>query len=221
MKTNKLSIYLIKEVKKEYSQIIKKYSSKTEVVDIGVFYFEYSISKKPSWLGSFFNNRLENVNLHASSARGVFLTKVNYKGVERIFAIPFGTGRHMLHDVAIEERFGLKITLNSVYHESIRSIEKRTLGAVSKLSKEQLSKASTASDFGIDVEQDLLKAVTGYSKYSELGKIISGADALSVSVRVDLTNLDQFLNFCLEKYYSNDYQQEFGWIDQIKDIKNH
>src|SRR5262249_55399960 len=118
------------------------------------------------------------------------------------------------------QAFGLKVTLNSVEKESIRSIEKSNIGANSKISKEQVSKKTNATGFGIDIEQDLLRAVTGASRFPELGKTISGADALSVSVRVDISNLPEFLSLCYERFLSKDYLDGFDWIDQIHIIKD-
>jgi uncharacterized protein (TIGR04141 family) len=46
------------------------------------------------------------------------------------FVIAFGVGRHLLKDGVIEERFGLKVVLNSVGRDSFRSIDKTTLGSV-------------------------------------------------------------------------------------------
>ncbi len=52
------------------------------------------------------------------------------------------------------------------------------------------------------------------------GETITGADALSLSVKVDILNVKDFLKECYTKYESNEYQHEFAWIDQISDIKD-
>jgi len=99
-----------------------------------------------------------------------------------------------------EDRFGLKVVLNAVDPESLRSIDKTALGSVPKQSREQMSRASTADTFGIDIEQDLVNAVTGRSRDPQLGKTISGRDALSASVKVDVTDIKEFLRVCLAQY---------------------
>jgi uncharacterized protein (TIGR04141 family) len=83
----------------------------------------------------------------------------------------------------IEERFGLKVVLNLVSPDSFRNITKTTLGSVPKHSQEQMTRDVTASEFGIDVEQDLIGSVTGKSKDPQLGKVITGKDSLNCTVK--------------------------------------
>jgi len=70
-----------------------------------------------------------------------------------------------------------------------------------------MSRDVAPADFGIDIEQDLVSAVTGKSNDARLGKIITGKDALHVSVPVDLRNIKEFLAHCLERYRSGDYSR--------------
>lgn len=218
-KSNKLSIYKIKEGFYSENQILKSFTTKKTLDGIGDFYYSPSVSYPPGWLENFFNNQIADSTIFSAGSRGVLIVKINYEGAEVIFAIPFGLGVHMIIDEAIEERFGLRVTLNSVLAESIRSIEKRTLGANPKISKEQMGKAAKASEFGIDIEQDLIRAVTGKSKITDLSKIISGADVLSVTAPADITTIKEYLIKCYERYLSEDYKENFDWIDQIQEIK--
>lgn len=218
--TNKLTIYLIKDRFKDKNKVIKKFGKKISIKGIGTFYTEPSHTKQPSWLDRFFKGKLGDISLFVASARGILLTKIKYKQKNIYFAVSFGSGHHMLKQEAIEEGFGLKVTLNSVAENSIRSIEKSNIGANSKISKEQMTISTSATEFGIDIEQDLIRAVTGKSKHEQLGKTISGADALSVSVKVDIDNVIEFLSFCYGRYLSKDYLKDFDWIDQIHHIKN-
>jgi uncharacterized protein (TIGR04141 family) len=218
--TNKLTIYLIKDKFKIKSAVIKRKGDTISIAGIGTFYTEPSQISPPSWFENFFKEKVKNVTLFVASARGVLLTTIKYKQKKVMFAVSFGTGFHMLNQEAIEEGFGLKVTLNSVDKDSIRSIEKSSIGANSKRSREQMTKSTNATEFGIDVEQDLLRAVTGSSKYFQLGKTISGADALSASVKVDIDNIKEFLSFCYAQYLSKEYQKHFDWVDQIHHLKN-
>jgi len=216
---NKLSIYLIKEGTTE-NEILKQTYTPQEIEGKGKFYYERSNIIPPSWVKSFFGNQINGELLRVSSAKGVLVTKIIYNEMDVFFVLSFGTGRHMINEEVIEERFGLKTTLNIVDATSIRSIEKNNLGANPKLSKEQVGRASKVREFGFDIEQDLLKAVTGTSKRPEFGNIVSGADSLSVTVDTDIDTVSEFLKHCYERYLSNDYVDEFGWIDQLKEIKD-
>lgn len=119
-----------------------------------------------------------------------------------------------------EERFGLKVVLNVIDPENLRSIDKKDMSVIPKLSKEQITKDGTFADFGIDIEQDLIQGITGKSKNETFGQTITGKDALSVSVQIDISNIKDFLKDCYLRYQSDDYKKDFGWIDQISEIKD-
>lgn len=218
-KTNKLTIYLIKDEIADFDEVAKDGSESFDV-DVGTFYMLPSKIRPPGWVVEFFGAALPDLDLRVSSARGLFITRAEHNGKQRIFAITFGAGRFLLEDGVIEERFGLRVTLNSVMENSLRSIDKVSLGATSKHSREQISQAGGADSFGIDIEQDLISAATGKSRVERFGKVVSGKDSLAVSAKFDVSNIGELLNTCLEQYSSTDYQKDFGWIDHIKDIRD-
>ena len=69
-----------------------------------------------------------------------------------------------------------------------------------KNTSEQLTKVGTISDFGIDIEQDLIQSLTGKSKDEEnFGTMITGKDSLTVSVKVNCFSIKKFLYICVFK----------------------
>lgn len=224
IKTNKLSIYLIKEEYSDVSDILKDENSLIEIKipAIGNFYIDESNSYKPSWINNFFGTTLDSdLRLFNASSKAVLLINIQVDASkERIFALPFGNGRFLLSKGVWEERFGLKATLNFVNPGSLRSIDKKTLGTVPKHSREQISRDGVAADFGIDIEQDLIQAVTGKSKDKAFGKTITGKDSLNISAKININNIKDLLKACYERYTSDEYKKDFGWIDQISEIKN-
>lgn len=220
-KTNRLIVYLIKPGYVNPSEIIDSSQNGVDLGETGTFYFEDSGVAVPGWVKDFFGGALDaSIMLRTASARGVLLSSIAHQGNTLRFAISFGFGRYLLRPGVTEERFGLKVVLNSVHPRSLRSIDKTTLGSTPKHTREQIGKDSIASDFGIDVEQDLISSVTGKSRFSELGKTITGKDSLSASVKVDVSNIRTFLGTCYERYLSTEYKTDFGWIDQIADVRN-
>lgn len=219
--TNKLSIYLIKDGITEPQDIICNSQTMRVIDGIGDFYYGNSHISTPGWVADFFLDNLSDIDkLKTSSAKGVLLTKIDVNGKDIRFILSFGMGRHMVNKDAIEERFGLITALNTIATKCIRTIEKNNIAALSKLSKEQMSKDSEVSEFGIDIEQDLVRAVTGKPKISGFGGIVSGSDSFCLSIKVDVSNILEFLSKCYQQYEKKDYQEEFGWIDQIEEIKN-
>jgi uncharacterized protein (TIGR04141 family) len=230
--TNKLSIYLIKDSYPEHQRILKNFDKLTKeeikagTETIGTLYFGDSHFFEPSWIKDFFGSSFENnkeqnaqdenrkLKLFNASSKAVLLIEHQ----NRIFAIPFGYGWTLLNHGVWEERFGLKTTLNVVDANNLRRIDKNNMSSIPKVTSEQLSREGIAADFGIDIEQDLIRSITGKSKEATFGKSITGKDALSVSVKVDLIGIKEFLESCYQKYLSNDYKKDFGWIDQIAEV---
>lgn len=220
-KTNRLSICLIKDSFKALEDIVPDMAG--HVIDgVGTFYGQNSFDRSPDWTADFFGGSLDDhFNFRTASSKGVLLVEVEREVEPRIFALVFGHGRHLIADGAVEERFGLKVVLNSVERNNLRSIDKTALGAVPKQSREQMSREVDASSFRIDIEQDLLNSVTGRSSDPRLGKTITGRDALALSVKVDLTDVKQYLPVLLDLYESDAYRASgFEWIDQIKDVRD-
>lgn len=188
---------------------------------VGSFLFEESHTNTPGWVRGFFGDALTgDLRIFTASARGMLIVPVRRGRSTTNFAVSFGVGRFLLKDGVIEERFGLKVVLNSADENSFRSIDKTTLGSVPKHSREQMSRDVTPAEFGIDIEQDLISLVTARSRDERLGKIITGKDALYLSAKVDVTNIVEFLSYCLERYESEDYKTNFDWIDQIAEVRN-
>jgi len=148
------------------------------------------------------------------------LVKIDTGKANRLFAIPFGMGRHLIQELAIENRFGLITTLNVIEASAIRSVGKRTISSNPKISLEQISRASGTDDFQINIERDLIESIAGASTYQDFGKVISGKDALSVTAKADITNIGVFLKNVFDIYNKKDYTKEFKWIDQIQEVKD-
>ena len=222
--TNKLSVYLIKNEYSDHKDILKEIDKleSSEVDDVGTFYYGESHTFKPSWLEKFFGSSLSDTEkLFNASSKGILLVSANVdSGKKRIFAIPFGYGWTLLNPGVWEERFGLKVVLNILDSGSLRRIDKKNMSSVPKDTSEQLSRAGVAADFGIDFEQDLIRSISGKTEVEQFGKTITGKDAINVSAKVGISNIKDFLKECYEKYESDDYKENFGWVDQISDIRD-
>lgn len=221
---NNLKIYLLKDGLKDFSDVIKPTTSikKVDLNEDSRLYYRESVEKEPAWIESFFRNNkaIDKDDFKTSIVRAICIIKVKHKGKLRFFTIPFGAGRFLMNDGLVEERFGLKVTLNVLEAKSIRGMDKMTLSSNPKVSREQISKASPASEFEINIEKDLILSLTGKSNTGDLGGAITGKDALSVYVNVDIGGIVKFLKTCLDIYVKKDYQTDFKWIDQIQEVKN-
>lgn len=221
---NRLSVYLIKR-HVLLGEVLKKkiQAHKIEIPNSGILFIDEARVNPPKWIRSFFPDaeidyeKLKLFNVHPSA---LFLTKVDTEDGERIFAVTFGGGWQMMEKEAIEENFGLRTTLNLINPKGLRSIDKKNLSLVQKRSKENIGKEGVVSDFGIDIDQDLIQSVVGKSKDRSFGSVLSGKDSLHFSTEVDMNNLKEKLVDYYKAYKSEEYKNNFSWIDQIKEVSN-
>ena len=80
--------------------------------------------------------------------------------------------------------FGLRVTLNAIDSKQIRTIDRDSLDVVGRRTREQVARAGTIAEFGINLDQDLVRAVTGKPQDKALGGVLSGADGLVIHLPV-------------------------------------
>jgi len=183
---------------------------------LGDLYIQNPRSHPPSW-GTFFEGYINLAELgQVSTATAVLFISTQ----SRMFAVTFGHGRHLIDPGAYEERFGLRVVLNSIDEQSLRSIDKKTFDAISTHTRVQSTIEAGATDFGLDVEQDLLRAVTGRPKREIHGTRLSGMDSLHAAVRVELGGLNELLDDYLELFNDDSYRNTFPWVDHIAEVSN-
>ena len=221
-KAQNLSIFLIKKDLKQFRQIIAnkpgitKHIIEIDGVDPGKLFVQKRHPKPPAW-AQFFRDCIDLAEIgNISTTSAVLLVKIN----GRIFALTFGHGRHLLNADCWEERFGLKVTLNCIDQSKVRCIDKKTLDAITKQSREQASRDALPQDFGLDIEQDLLRAVTGKPAKEIHGNRMSGMDSLHVSVKAKLGDISYFLAEYYDRYGDDTYKKEFPWVDHIAEVKS-
>lgn len=182
---------------------------------IGVLYINRSSTRAPKWLGYFgaaINTKGE--SLSTASVGAVLL--LEHSGV--MYAITFGHGRHMIDLETIDSRFGLKATLNSVEPSQLRSIDHKRLEAVPRHTREELGRAGGMERFGLDVERDLLRAVTGIPKDGKHGRRLSGADQLTVVGDIPLEKLTEYLGLYEDLAGKTTYRTAFPWVDNVFEL---
>lgn len=222
-KKNKISIYLIKKEVPEDGIIAQDRGINIHAINGAKLYVRPSATRQPKWITNFFGTALNKQReIFSSVPSAVLIIPVKVEvNVTRHFAITFGAGYHQLRKGIFEERFGLRVVLNSVDENNIRRIDKKSLGALVKQTTEQAERSVKTSEFGIDIEQDLIQAVTGLSSDPALGKTISGRDSLHVSVPNTVKNIDKFLKLCFEYSNATTYKKgSFSFIDQIEEIRD-
>ncbi|MDD3340993.1 MAG: TIGR04141 family sporadically distributed protein [Bacilli bacterium] len=219
-KCNKISIYLIKENIK-YGDILKDYVYQCELItkEKSKTYYVPTKVKSPNWLFDYYKQE-GNAEIVNSRAKVISLHKVWMDGIERVFAIPFGSGLYLLNNDVVEEQFGLKILLNSVDKTDFRKINISNYGTDHRTKNEQMPKKTDITEFGFDIYNDFLREATAKSEEEIFYKnVITGGNLFSVSVPINIDTVDEFLKKCYERYKKNSYKEQFSWLDNIKEVK--
>ncbi len=184
---------------------------------LGSLYVQESFVNQPRWV-RFFAKAVNPRDIPAKTSGSAALLLIQSK--KQVYALSFGHGKNLLAPGIVDERFGLRTVLNSINPERIRSIDRRTFEAISRLSREQLSRESTIGNFGLDVGRDLLRAVAGTPLDQTLGTRFSGMDALSVSAPVTLDGLVDLLERYRELSDRSDYRKKYEWVDNMAEVRD-
>lgn len=138
---------------------------------------------------------------------------------ERTFALSFGSGFHLLKPEAVERDFGLRATLASVGPNKLRSIDRASYEHNPLNSRTQSTTEVDIFDLQMDSELEMLYAVTGASDVPIFGTHVTGRDAFTVSVEVDLDGIPPLLEEALDRA-SRPLPVEFEWVDNIRRVKD-
>jgi uncharacterized protein (TIGR04141 family) len=219
---HQLSIYFIKE----------GYSTATDVIKTGECWPGTSIPLEPGVSGSLFIKKSKEKAPKWAFLFGDYLTLsmleapafsaalfIPLKG--RCFVISFGqSGRFLIRPDVYEERFGLHCALNSINRESFRAIDVQSLDAIQSQTRIQSGEATTADQFGLDVEQDMLKAIVGAPRDPTLGSRMAGSDPLSVSVSMSLSDLPHLLASYRAQFEKDLNSADYEWVNNISITKS-
>lgn len=221
-KNHSLSVLLLKSGITSPEHALKNPSSlQNQEIEVegkkAVLYFKRTTANSPAWVNLFrpvVGNVLD--SLKNSGCAAVLLTKRS----DRLFAVTFGYGRTLLAVDCCEENFGLKVVLNSVDPEKLRSIDAHSLDAVPVQIRSQAGTATSLAEFGFDIERDLIYAATGQPKDATLGKQITGRDVVKVTIPLVLDDMGSLLDKLLVQYNATDYKENFGWIDNLAEVRD-
>jgi uncharacterized protein (TIGR04141 family) len=138
----------------------------------------------------------------------------------RILALTFGYGRNLLALDAFERDFGLRVALNTIDPQTLRSVDARTFEELTVMTRSQTSRASSLENFRISPVEDILKAITGTPRDSAFGSRITGADAAKVTYVPELMTLADKASSLLVAYESDFYKERFGFIDELRGVRD-
>lgn len=221
-KSRHLALLLIKEVYKRPQDALKdshaldRYSLKKSVPFNGILFVRPTRSKPPPWLTflqSAVNRKIE-LQDNCSTSAVLFVSASS-----RIFAFTFGHGRYMLRQDSFERDFGLKVALNTLDPARLRSIDIRTFQELPLHTRQQASASSSLDVFELDVDSDLLRAVTGEPEQEDFALRVTGSDSLIINARVGISEIGNTCEQIIHAYYSTRYRKNFAWVDHLQAVR--
>src|ERR1051326_2918777 len=101
------------------------------------------------------------LNQHASAALFLEVLHPQTNKPPRVMAATFGQGHLALDPNSYERNFGLRVTLNSVSRDHLRTMDTATLDATTFVRRVQSSRDADLQGFDLDLDRDLLRLAAG------------------------------------------------------------
>ena len=221
-KTRYLTVFLLQPEIREFEEAIdstrplEQHELRDDLPFEGRLYIEPRAPSVPSWLRFVADGVDGDVGDYLNSSTAAVLL---FRVEDRILALTFGFGRNLLADGSYELDFGLKVALNTVNADRLRSVEIKVVEEMVLNRRVQASRGTSPGTFGLDTGRDILRAVTGEPDDTTLAKRVTGADALAIATKVELDEVGLLGERLIEAYQDTRYQQRFSWIDHVRVVR--
>jgi uncharacterized protein (TIGR04141 family) len=217
-KTRSFSIFLLKESFDSTNALeddndLESGVAGDKLPEGAVLYVLDNPPRDPWWKGYF---GLQKELKQASKGALVFLPVNN-----RWFAISFGHVFHNLKDASYEYDFGLRVTLNCVDPDKLKSTDTLEPSGA-KRQRTQLPTVADLTFFDLDTDSAILKSLTGKVKdeYKGLFKHATGSSNIHVSSEAAPADLKDLCTKLLELYQDETYKTAFPDIQNISPVRD-
>lgn len=201
---------------KESSQV-KAYDLDSKYDLEGKLFIKIPEEKIPTW--RIFTENIVGSPLNELANRSSSAVLI-IKTAKETMAFTFGYGRFLIDTKYFVHDFGIKTALNTLNHDSLRSVDLFTLEDQSVQKKAQASRESSIGVFGIDISRDVLRAVMGAPKPGVTLKNISGGDAVySFGTEINVNEISDLVGLLSDYYNNESYKNQFSWVDNIRKVK--
>jgi uncharacterized protein (TIGR04141 family) len=139
----------------------------------------------------------------------------------RYFALSFGHVYHNLKDESFEYDFGLRVTLNCIDPNELKSTDTLEPGAARR-QRTQLPVGSDLTYFDFDRDSAILKSLTGkvLEAHKGLFRNVTGSSSLAIKSEVQVKDLPALCEKLLSFYDSKEYRTNFPEIENIVPVRD-
>lgn len=172
-------------------------------------------SNPPTWMDFLSSQTSDFPDLNNEGSAAVVFFPVGGK----VIAVCFGQAQIAMDLDLFERHFGLKVALNSISRDHIKSLDSATPDSTTVQKRIQVSRDSDIGQFDLDYDRDLLTMIAGTAKRPGFAKFLAGKDCLRITCKLKIEDLSQKCKEVLAVYLSDDYKTDYGWIDHIQPVK--
>ncbi|MFV8249869.1 DUF6119 family protein [Bdellovibrio bacteriovorus] len=215
----RLTIHMLKKMDRLEDAVESEYKGKIQKVaikdcDEAILVFKDPRDSKPDWF-DYLKPIKANLPETLSSPSALLIIKTN----ESIFGVTMGFGRFILNLNKVISDFGLKVCLNSIPSNKIKTLDKTNLEQIGFHTRQQAAIPMDFNTFNIEIERDLLKSVEGHLE-NGIAPYLKGSSSLTISTDKEISELASLCISLKKAYHKDTYKKEFGWIDNIKLLKD-
>ena len=171
----------------------------------------------PSWTGLFLSR--PEVDEHTFKPTRTIGALLLVEQAGRTFALTFGTGFHLLHGEGVERDFGMRVALNAIEPDKLRSVDKASYDHNPLNSRTQSTTEVDIFDLHMNTDTDMLYAVTGMCNEPLLGSRVTGRDALTLMIEGDLDKIPEILAKAMELHEAA-LPVAFEWFDNVRKVRD-
>lgn len=157
------------------------------------------------------------------------IPELKNQGVAALLFIPidnryliymFGYGHSDLVEGKTEWDFGVKVVINTIKGNAIRSLDSRSLGRKAKSKRVQLGTQGSIAEFDLDIMNDLVSQISGVSVDTDFAKGLVGSESLMMTVDMEGSSVRKKSKEIIQRYSLNTYKASFEWIDFVAPVKD-
>jgi uncharacterized protein (TIGR04141 family) len=143
---------------------------------------------------------------------------LNFKMRDRFFAVTFSYGHVFVDDAKTVADFGLKVAINAVSDDKLRSVEHSNIGAAIR-DFTQATGQRELKAFGFDEALDIIRKVTGYATDDDFAGLVTGGRALRFSKKMEITDIPTKATDALALFVADSYKNTaFRIVDFLSPV---
>ena len=174
-------------------------------------------TKTPAWMGFLNEIAAEPLEGGAGESRAGILALPR---AGRIFIFTFGQAWHAIDPSAIEDQFGIRVALNTLDMDRVKTVDTRTLSAFPLHTTRQLSRAGPIDEFRIGFLDEFVNLVQAIPASGDFGDLVTGRDSLVLKKTVTPAELPQLCDILWDAFNDTRYREIWPLLERLRSVRD-